>query len=110
MSLDRIACRIPSIPQVSMTRLKFGAFILLTNVILCMCPATAWAQKQAVKPSYPTPQHPQKYVPGRLLVRFRSGRWEERRVGKECRSRRARHASEEKNDTNTVWILRTTQY
>ena len=80
MSLDRIACRIPSIPQVSMTRLKFGAFILLTNVILCMCPATAWAQKQAVKPSYPTPQHPQKYVPGRLLVRFRSGKSEEVKV------------------------------
>jgi len=63
-----------------MTRLKFGAFVLLTNLVLGMSPATAWAQKQAVKPSYPTPRHPQKYVPGRLLVRFRPGKSEEVKV------------------------------
>ncbi len=80
MSPDQIARRIPCVPQVLMTRLKFGAFVLLTNLVLGMSPATAWAQKQAAKPSYPTPRHPQKYVPGRLLVRFRPGKSEEVKV------------------------------
>jgi hypothetical protein len=50
--------------------LKACGFVFL----LFTCSGILSAQRTFVQPSFPTPQHPEKYISGRLLVRFRTGR------------------------------------
>lgn len=47
------------------------AFLLF---ILSVAPCAAVGQRALERPSFATPVRPEKYVPGRLLIRFRSGR------------------------------------
>jgi hypothetical protein len=79
-----ICSRGPSAPSGARARLagivrcraaNLGFVVRRASAMALICvfwSAGSFAQAQVVRPSFPTPQRPERYVPGRLLVRFRS--------------------------------------